>query len=75
MLAPTTGRPVTPPQIVDLMGGDRGVWGVLGEAELEGWETTHIRPEGTPVFILYSLFFLIYYLRRAINDRPYILNS
>ena len=31
------------------MGGDRGVWGVLGEAELEGWATTHIRPEeGVP---------------------------
>ncbi len=53
-------------------GGDRGVWGVLGEAELEGWVTTHIRPEGTPVFILYSLFFLLYYLKRTINDRPYI---
>ena len=30
------------PHQSELMGGDRGVWGVLGEAELEGW--------GLPIF-------------------------
>ena len=44
--------------------------GVLGEAELDEWETTHIRPEGTPVFILYSLLFILYYLKRTSNARP-----
>jgi hypothetical protein len=52
------------------VGGDRGGWGVLGEAELEGWES--------PIFVgaadtaFYSLFFLIYYLKRTTNGRPYI---
>ena len=57
-----------------LVGGDRGGWGVLGVAELEGWVTTHIRrEEGVPRRELesvggsrsdtdfYSLFFILYY--------------
>ena len=62
------------------MGGDRGVWGVLAAGELEGWVTTHIRPEeGVPrrelesvggsrrdtLFILSSFFFIIYYFGRS----------
>ncbi len=57
---PNRGRQETSrcPLIRRMMGGDRGVWGVLGEAELEGWGPTIIRPEGTPYLftIHYSLF-------------------
>ena len=75
MLAPTAGRrgadpydhrELPPQSCKRLWEGTGGYGGVLGEAELEGWETTHIRPEGTPLF-----FFILYSLMREGRPLPY----
>ena len=70
-------------------GGDRGVWGVLGEAELEGWpgvprrverwgftggRPTIIRPEGTPYFrILNSELLISYVLPNRLSIAAFVI--
>ncbi len=82
MIAPTSGssgrRPLrptrilfAPPRLKKRREGTGG-YGGGGAQRLEGWATTHIRPEGTPIFILYSFLFILYSLRRTTNGRPYI---
>ncbi|MBR6922481.1 MAG: hypothetical protein IKH51_09820, partial [Clostridia bacterium] len=39
---------------------------------VRGGNPPYSSAQPTPVFIFYSLFFLIYYLKRTTNGRPYI---
>jgi len=61
------------------MGGDRGVWGVLGEAEqgvpVRGGKPTVIRRASDTLFILYSLFFILYSLFFILYSLFFILYS
>ncbi len=53
-----------------LVGGDRGVWGVARSALRGGKPPIFVAKR--LLFILYSFFFILYYLKRTTNGRPYI---